>query len=314
MKDFFVSYNSADKNWAAWIASTLEANSFSTVFQDWDFGPGVNFVLEMDKALKDSTSVIAVLSPNYLASVYTQPEWAGAFVLDPKGEQRRLFPIRVAPCEPEGLLKSIVYSDLVGLQNADAEKKLLADATRIARGTSDRPVGKVPFPGGQATASPEPPVTTLDAARRLYDILQTTRTTFLAQVELRNQLVASAEHRLGSDENLEYEPFLQRYFSQLSDDELRLHKTMRAYTADILAKYNKRALDLVDKYPSLSDSAASIPALKQHLIIWLTKFKNEFAANPWMALVYVGVEEKVPFPRAIDSQLKSFLQASGVRV
>lgn len=37
--DFFISYNSADRQWAEWIAWTLEAEGFHTVNMAWDFGP-----------------------------------------------------------------------------------------------------------------------------------------------------------------------------------------------------------------------------------------------------------------------------------
>ena len=66
MKDFFISYNKADKNWAEWIAWTLEEAGYSVVIQAWDFRPGGNFVLEMQKAATDTHKTIAVLSDNYL--------------------------------------------------------------------------------------------------------------------------------------------------------------------------------------------------------------------------------------------------------
>jgi hypothetical protein len=47
MKDFFVSFNSADKAWADWISWTLEEGGYQVVYQNWDFRPGGNFVLEM---------------------------------------------------------------------------------------------------------------------------------------------------------------------------------------------------------------------------------------------------------------------------
>ena len=50
MPDFFISYNKADREWAEWIAWQLEKDGFSTVLQAWDFRPGCNFVLEMQKA------------------------------------------------------------------------------------------------------------------------------------------------------------------------------------------------------------------------------------------------------------------------
>jgi internalin A len=126
MKDFFVSYTKADQPWAEWIAWKLEEAGYSTVIQVWDFRPGANFVLEMQNAATIANRTIAVLSPKYLESSFTQPEWAAAFAQDPQGKKQKLIPIRVAPCELTGLLASIVYLDLVGLPENDARAALLA--------------------------------------------------------------------------------------------------------------------------------------------------------------------------------------------
>ena len=86
MKDFFISYNSADKNRAEWIAWQLEEASYTTIIQAWDFGPGENFVLAMQRAATEAKRTIAVLSPDYLTAQFTAPEWAAAFVQDPTGQ------------------------------------------------------------------------------------------------------------------------------------------------------------------------------------------------------------------------------------
>lgn len=75
VKDFFVSFNSADKDWADWIAWTLEEAGYQVVYQPWDFQPGGNFVLEMQKAASETRKTVVVLSDNYLKAEYTQPEW-----------------------------------------------------------------------------------------------------------------------------------------------------------------------------------------------------------------------------------------------
>ena len=59
-KDFFISYNGADRQWAEWIAWQLEAAGYTTVIQAWDFRPGSNFVLEMQKASEQVERTIAV--------------------------------------------------------------------------------------------------------------------------------------------------------------------------------------------------------------------------------------------------------------
>jgi TIR domain/Effector-associated domain 9 len=125
VKNFFVSYNRADKQWAEWIAWTLEEAGYSVVIQAWDFRPGGNFVLDMQRAAAESQKTIAVLSESYLKSSYTAPEWAAAFASDPESLKRKLLPIRVKACQPTGLLAPIVYVDLVGLSPVDAKQALL---------------------------------------------------------------------------------------------------------------------------------------------------------------------------------------------
>ena len=94
------------------------------VIQAWDFEPGSNWVLEMDRATSKAERTIAVLSPAFLESRYAQPEWAAAFRDDPEGDRRKLVPVRVRECQPDGLLGSIVYIDLVGVSEDDARRRV----------------------------------------------------------------------------------------------------------------------------------------------------------------------------------------------
>src|SRR5215471_7799584 len=93
-RDFFVSFNSADRAWAEWIAYELEEAGYTTFFQHWDFLPGSNFVLQMHAAASRADKTIAVLSQDYLDGLFTQPEWSAALVQDPTGAQRKLIPVR----------------------------------------------------------------------------------------------------------------------------------------------------------------------------------------------------------------------------
>lgn len=140
--DVFVSYNRADEPWAEWIAWVLEENGgYDVVVQAWDFRPGGNFVLYMQEATA-ARQTLAVLSPSYLAAEYTRPEWAAAFARDPRGTQRTLIPVRVAECQPDGLLAQVVYADLVGLDEDAARSTLLT-----AFEERGKPPAAPPFPG-----------------------------------------------------------------------------------------------------------------------------------------------------------------------
>ena len=133
MRDFFISYNNLDRAWAEWIDRELRMAGYSTVLPASDFGPGCNFILEMQKATEDAERTIAVLSPSYLAALYTQPEWAAALARDPTGEKRAFVPVRVAACEPKGLLAQVVYVELVDLTEEAARKTLLDGLVRGRR-------------------------------------------------------------------------------------------------------------------------------------------------------------------------------------
>lgn len=131
MVDFFISYNHKDVFMAQRINEWLEEAGFSCIMQKSDFGTGSNFVLKMDEAAKKAKRTIAVLSPSYLSSKFTQPEWAAAFAKDPTGEFQFLIPVRIRECELEGLLSQIVYLDLVGLTAIEMKKQLLSDIEAI---------------------------------------------------------------------------------------------------------------------------------------------------------------------------------------
>lgn len=131
-KDFFISYNEADYGWAEWIAWLLEEAGYSTVLQAGDFRKGSNFVLEMDKATKEAERTIAVLSPDYLSAIYTQPEWTSVFRRDTASKRSYLLPVHVHECRSKlrGLLEPITYIDLVGLDESAAHETLLKGVQR----------------------------------------------------------------------------------------------------------------------------------------------------------------------------------------
>ena len=155
MKDFFISYNRHDKQWAEWIAWTLEEAGYTVVIQAWDFRPGGNFVLDMQRAVAETQATIAVLSETFLQSDYTAPEWAAVFARDPRSAARKLIPVRVGECQPTGLLAQIVYVDLVGVAEEQATDLFLSALQERAK-----PATKPGFPGavvpkGERT-EPEP--------------------------------------------------------------------------------------------------------------------------------------------------------------
>lgn len=139
--DYFVSHAGADRAWAEWIANELLDLGRTVKLDIWDWGAGSNFILEMDRASTMAEHTLVLLSPSFLEGVYTQPEWAAALAADPDGSLRRLIPVRVALCDIKGLLRSIVYVDLVGLDETQARVTLREGLDQT------RPTSRPPFPG-----------------------------------------------------------------------------------------------------------------------------------------------------------------------
>lgn len=151
--DFFVSYTKSDEGWAEWIAWQLEEAGYRVVIQAWDFRPGHNFIEEMHRATQSGAKTLAVLSRAYLERpTLAQSEWQAGLREDPSGRARALMPVRVGECEPGGLLGSIVYVDLVDLDEAAARDCLL----RGAQDKRARPVRPPVFPGPKPPFPPDP--------------------------------------------------------------------------------------------------------------------------------------------------------------
>jgi hypothetical protein len=152
----FISYNRADRDWAEWIAGVIKGAGYEPILDVWHFRPGENFVLRMHEAATQADLTLALLSEAYLKALYTQSEWAAAFAQDPTGKGRQLIPVRVAKCALEGILRPIIYIDLVGLGEKDAQRSLL-DGLK----PSGEPAQPRPFPGRRlepsVSGAPFPP-------------------------------------------------------------------------------------------------------------------------------------------------------------
>ncbi|GAA4230847.1 hypothetical protein GCM10022254_26630 [Actinomadura meridiana] len=145
--DFFISYSPADERWASWIAWQLEAAGHRTMMQAWDFVPGTNFIDFMDRGLSEAKAVVAVLSSNYLRSRYGRLEWMAALRADPDDPARKLVTVRIEDCPIDGLLSTITYVDLVGIDDPDEARGLLMRRIDQALAGHARPQNGPGFPG-----------------------------------------------------------------------------------------------------------------------------------------------------------------------
>ncbi|OHV69598.1 hypothetical protein BCD48_34890 [Pseudofrankia sp. BMG5.36] len=144
--DFFLSYSSPDIRWAEWIAWHLEEEGYRVLLQAWDLVAGGNWMTMAQRAVQRSDRTIALVSPHYLGSLSSEPEWQTAHAADPQGLLRKLVPIRVEDCQLPGLLGQMKTLDLFGLGPARAREQLIAHITAVRFGRA-KPLQPPPFPG-----------------------------------------------------------------------------------------------------------------------------------------------------------------------
>ncbi|MBX6769023.1 MAG: TIR domain-containing protein, partial [Actinomadura rubrobrunea] len=115
------------------------------------------FIDFMDRGLSEAKVVIAVLSRNYLRSRYGRWEWMTALRADPDDPARKLVTVRIEDCEIDGLLSTITYVDLVGIEDAAQARALLMRRINEALTGHARPLTGPAFPGAPgAHTEPSP--------------------------------------------------------------------------------------------------------------------------------------------------------------
>ena len=196
--DFFISYTGKDKAWAEWIAWTLEDKGYKTLIQAWDFKAASNFVAKMQEGAVESVRTIAVLSPEYFKSAFTQPEWYVAFASDPKSEQGKLIPVRVVDFVPPGYFSTIAHIDLAGVEEAAAQEKLVKSIGSIVDGTRLKPATPPAFPGspaqGASAARPAFPGTAVQR-KPLHNLPFSPNPSFTGRERLLEKLQKALHHQ-----------------------------------------------------------------------------------------------------------------------
>jgi isopentenyl diphosphate isomerase/L-lactate dehydrogenase-like FMN-dependent dehydrogenase len=118
----FISYARDDRRVAQVIAERLTAAGAEAFF-DVEMPVGESFTDSLVTAIRSSDCVIALMSPSYFASRWNQAEIAES--LD---AGKRVIPVRVRPCDIEGLLGYLQWLDL---SDSAAMDRLVEIATRV---------------------------------------------------------------------------------------------------------------------------------------------------------------------------------------
>ena len=120
---FFISFNSADRAKAHWIAWILREAGHEVAVHDWEIPAGGNAPLWMNTKLAWADRLIAVISPDYTPG-YAPMEWASQIWNDPDGTRGSVIPIIVRPTSKmPALLQGLSRIDLTNCSEAEARRR-----------------------------------------------------------------------------------------------------------------------------------------------------------------------------------------------
>jgi hypothetical protein len=113
--DVFLSYRNSEPD-GSWVRKTLrpalEAAGLRAFIDDRDFRLGAPLVLEMARAVEQSRYTLAVLTPDYLESNFTEIESVMAEHLGLETSQRRLLAVMRRPTRPRLGMRARLWLDM----------------------------------------------------------------------------------------------------------------------------------------------------------------------------------------------------------
>src|SRR5262245_1338925 len=122
MTAIFISHSSADNTAAAEMKRWLEAQGHTSLFLDFDPEAGIKggsgWEQTLYQKLRQCQAVIALLTPNWLAS-----KWCFAELVQARERGKAIFPVKVQPCDAGGVFGDIQHIDLTA-QPEEGYKRL----------------------------------------------------------------------------------------------------------------------------------------------------------------------------------------------
>ncbi len=222
--DAFISYSSKDGDWVrGTLLPRLEKEGLRICIDFRDFEIGEPSLVNMEKGVGESRKTILVLTPNWVASQWTEFESLLIQTNDPVGRGRRILPVLLQACSLPDRLRIFTYLDMTDKSNFDFQIKRLVAAIRST------PVDLESTTAGAGPAPSRP------AARRSgYEVGLGAMGKLLSGSDRDTKLAFSVlESRLW--DNLQFE---RRYGT---------NETIRTDRARIVEELNRLALDCLDR-------------------------------------------------------------------
>jgi hypothetical protein len=124
----FISYASADRIWAEWIAAELNDVGIQASYQEVDGPDGMSGVTEVTRTLISTNRVMVLLSPDYLQSMNAADLWKVVSEREGASLHRYLIPVRPVPIRTVPPFTDRPSIDLFDRSETQAREALLVAA------------------------------------------------------------------------------------------------------------------------------------------------------------------------------------------
>jgi tetratricopeptide (TPR) repeat protein len=167
--DAFISYNSADEEWATKLATRLEGEQWGdrkliVFYAPWDIKPGDSIPERLEHALPRSRKVCLIMSPESAQSEWVKVERYVTQHIDITERQKRLIPLCLRACEIPPFLQHIKQIDFQDGSNFESNYRVLLATIKdepLPRGAQESSSSVAAVP----THIPRPPVVGFVARR-----------------------------------------------------------------------------------------------------------------------------------------------------
>ena len=321
----FISYSHKENSGHQWL-ERLEAFLDGVqealpldVWSDQDLQPGSAWDDKISESIRQSSAAVLLVGREFLASKYIKERELPPLLGAAKAGRLRLYLLVVTEClwDRSVLAKLQFFNDpkkpLESMRPPQQNRWLNDLCRKILDDHVDSPEELERGVREYAALAKTPAVARLPGLHlrqvivAIKDQLDLTRETFNEQVPLRDALYNSLLDRLEGVERLEFEPFFRRHFAAMNESERALFLQLRALTEGPMLRGNREILRLVESDPAVRNELPVVAALKTHLVVWLDKYRRVFVHDQAMCLLYVGVEEGVPFPFGVDEMVQEWL-------
>src|SRR5690606_16292975 len=127
--DVYVSYNEADADWVLdWLLPRLKSAGLKVAIDEETFRFGVPVVEEIERAIRESRHILAILSPAYVSGDWDNFESQLVQHQDPGARLRRLIPLLLQECDPPDRIELLHWVDMTDPERREQQLQRVAQA------------------------------------------------------------------------------------------------------------------------------------------------------------------------------------------